>query len=144
MAREKFSDAEILEMWPQALGELHGFQSALQKKAGITASQIGMALQLATVAFEQIQQRIDQILMIDCNASKTFINNLKQSRGLSIEDGAKLKHHVESCEACNALCRMPEGNWSCNTPTCNHPTFKAAMFCMVSPTLGRRRGGPAE
>ena len=55
---------EILEMWPQAAGELRGFQRHLEaRRAGITADQLGMALQLASVEFQRLQVlRVREIL----------------------------------------------------------------------------------
>lgn len=50
-----WTEEEILKMWPQAKGELRGFQRHLEKNAGITASQLGMALQLAEVEFERLK-----------------------------------------------------------------------------------------
>ncbi|MDO8495996.1 MAG: hypothetical protein Q7S43_00905 [bacterium] len=46
---------EIMEMWPQAKGELQGFQRHLEIKAGITATQLGMALQLAEAEFKRLK-----------------------------------------------------------------------------------------
>jgi len=51
-----WSKEEILKMWPQAAGELRGFQRALQRNAGITASQLGMALQLAEAEYQRLQE----------------------------------------------------------------------------------------
>ncbi len=45
---------EILELWPQAAGELAGFQKHLEGNAGITASQLGMAIQLANAEFQRL------------------------------------------------------------------------------------------
>ncbi len=47
-----WSKEEIERMWPQAVGELTGFQHALEDRSGLTASQLGMALQLADVGFK--------------------------------------------------------------------------------------------
>ena len=46
---------EILEMWSQARSELQGFQRHLERNAGITASQLGMALQLADIEFDRLK-----------------------------------------------------------------------------------------
>ncbi len=46
---------ELLKMWPQVKGELRGFQRALEARSGITAAQIGMAIQLGDVEFERLQ-----------------------------------------------------------------------------------------
>ena len=46
---------EILKLWPQAEGELTGFYRVLKANAGITASQLGMALQLAKAEFDRIK-----------------------------------------------------------------------------------------
>jgi|GEM_PF-6437942 len=45
---------EILSMWPQAAAELRVFQNALAVKSGLTASQLGMALQLANAEFTRL------------------------------------------------------------------------------------------
>lgn len=45
---------EVLKMWPQAKGELQGFQQYLEAKAGITASQLGMAIQLAEKEYQRL------------------------------------------------------------------------------------------
>ena len=45
---------DILKMWPQAVGELRGFQRHLEAKSGLTASQLGMALQLADAEFQRL------------------------------------------------------------------------------------------
>lgn len=46
---------DILKMWPQAAGELRGFQRALEAKSAITAGQIGMAVQLAETEFQRLK-----------------------------------------------------------------------------------------
>lgn len=51
-----WTDEEILRMWPQAAEELRGFQRHLERNAGITAAQLGMALQLAEKEFQRIQE----------------------------------------------------------------------------------------
>jgi hypothetical protein len=50
-----WTQEEILKMWPQAEGELRGFQRALAARSPLSAAQLGMALQLAHNAFEQIK-----------------------------------------------------------------------------------------
>src|SRR3989344_7093179 len=50
-----WSIEEILKMWPQAAGELRGFQQVLQRKSGITENQLGMALQLAEAEFQRLR-----------------------------------------------------------------------------------------
>ncbi|HEY4489865.1 MAG TPA: hypothetical protein VJC12_01250 [Candidatus Paceibacterota bacterium] len=55
MAQKIWTREEILQLWPQAAGELRGFQTHLERKAGITASQLAMALQLAEKEFLRIQ-----------------------------------------------------------------------------------------
>ncbi len=45
---------QILLMWPQAAGELAAFQRALEQRAGLTASQLRMAIQLAQERFAQL------------------------------------------------------------------------------------------
>ena len=47
---------EILEMWPQAAGELLGFRRALEANSGLTAAQLGMALQLANAEFKRLKK----------------------------------------------------------------------------------------
>lgn len=55
MANQKiWTKEEIIEMWPQAKGELQGFQKHLERKSGITAFQLGMALQLAEAEFKRL------------------------------------------------------------------------------------------
>ena len=55
MADQKvWTKEEILEMWPQAKVKLQGFQRHLERNAGITASQLGMALQLAELEFNRL------------------------------------------------------------------------------------------
>ena len=51
---KKWSKEEILKLWPQAMGELRGFQRVLEARAGITAAQLGMALQLAEAEFQRL------------------------------------------------------------------------------------------
>jgi len=57
MDRKKWSREEILEMWPQAVGELRGFQAHLESRSGITAAQLGMALQLAEEEFKRLKDK---------------------------------------------------------------------------------------
>ncbi|MDP3792580.1 MAG: hypothetical protein Q8Q89_02515 [bacterium] len=48
---------EILEMWPQAVEELRGLQNHFTRtNAGITASQLSMALQLTEIGFKKLQK----------------------------------------------------------------------------------------
>lgn len=48
---------EILEMWPQTAGELRGLRNHfLRTNAGITASQLGMALQLADAEYKRLKE----------------------------------------------------------------------------------------
>ncbi len=55
MANKKiWSRKEILEMWPQAKGELQGFQRHLEARSSITASQLGMALHLAEEEYKRL------------------------------------------------------------------------------------------
>ena len=56
--KKKWTEEEILEMWPQAKGELQGFQRHLEAKAGITAAQLGMALQLAEQEYKRLLPKI--------------------------------------------------------------------------------------
>lgn len=53
--KKVWTEEEILEMWPQAAGELRGFQRHLEARAGITADQLGMALQLAEAEAQRLQ-----------------------------------------------------------------------------------------
>lgn len=56
MSNQKvWTNKEILDMWPQTKEELRGFQRHLERKSGITASQLGMALQLAETEFQRLQ-----------------------------------------------------------------------------------------
>lgn len=51
---ETWSDADIKKLWPQAYQELLGFQNHLMRSnMGLTAAQLGMALQLAQEAFDK-------------------------------------------------------------------------------------------
>ncbi len=57
-----WSKEDLLKMWPQAAGELRGFQHHLEKqRAGITADQIGMAIQLGNAEFERLQKEQAQL-----------------------------------------------------------------------------------
>ena len=49
-----WSKDDILKMWPQAVRELRGFQRHLEAKSGLTASQLGIALQLADAEFQRL------------------------------------------------------------------------------------------
>ena len=49
---------DVLRLWPQAKGELRGFQKALERNAGITAEQLGMAIQLAEAEYERLVRQI--------------------------------------------------------------------------------------
>lgn len=52
-----YSEEEILEMWPQAEGELRGLCNHFTRtNAGITASQLKMALQLAKAEFQRLKE----------------------------------------------------------------------------------------
>lgn len=55
LPNKHWTKEQILEMWPQAKGELRGFQRHLERKSGITANQLGMALQLAEAEFERLK-----------------------------------------------------------------------------------------
>ena len=48
---------DILKMWPQAMGELREFQQHLEAKSGLTASQLGMALQLAEAEYSRLKEK---------------------------------------------------------------------------------------
>ncbi len=54
--KKVWTKEEILKMWPQAAGELRGFQRALEAKAGLTAAQLGIALQLAEEEFKRLKE----------------------------------------------------------------------------------------
>ncbi len=55
MPETVWTKEEILKMWPQAERELKGFQNALEGKSGLTAAQLGMALQLAEAEFKRLK-----------------------------------------------------------------------------------------
>lgn len=59
--KKTWTKKEILEMWPQAKEELQGFQRHLERNAGITASQLGMALQLAEAEFKRLLRLLPKI-----------------------------------------------------------------------------------
>lgn len=90
---------EILEMWPQAKGELQGFQRHLERNAGITASQLGMALQLADEEFSRLkgspnpyQDLIDKV----CSALKEdFVRFITTGEGTNV-----YLSHVDHCPKC--------------------------------------------
>ena len=55
MAQDRvWTNAELLEMWPQAAGELRAFKRYLEARAGITAAQLSMAIQLAEAEFKRL------------------------------------------------------------------------------------------
>ena len=59
MANQKtWTKEEILDMWPQAKGELQGFQKHLERNAGITAAQLGMAIQLADEEYKRLLPKV--------------------------------------------------------------------------------------
>lgn len=48
---------EILQMWPQTAGELRGLRNHfMRRNAGITASQLTMALQLAEEEYKRLKE----------------------------------------------------------------------------------------
>lgn len=51
---EVWKQDDILKLWPQAARELKGFQGILEPKAGLTAAQLSMAIQLAEVEFQRL------------------------------------------------------------------------------------------
>ncbi len=55
VSRKVWTEDEILKIWEQSAGELRGFQAHLQPKSPITASQLGLALQLANAEFERLR-----------------------------------------------------------------------------------------
>ena len=90
---------EVLEMWPQAKGELQGFQRHLERNAGITASQLGMALQLANVEFSRLndlpnfyQDLINKVCPEFKSNFSAFIN--------SGEAANYYLGHLDSCPIC--------------------------------------------
>lgn len=53
-----YTEDQMKEMWPQAAGELRGFANALDRdKAGITAAQIRMAVQMANLYLASIMEK---------------------------------------------------------------------------------------
>lgn len=61
MADKKvWTKKEILEMWPQAAGELRGFQRHLEARSSLTAAQLGMALQLAEAEYRRLLPKVCQ------------------------------------------------------------------------------------
>ncbi len=52
--QEVWSNEEIQKLWPQAVGELRGFQQHLQVKSALTAGQLSMAIQLAEAGFKTL------------------------------------------------------------------------------------------
>lgn len=56
--KKTWTKKEILEIWPQAAGELRGFQRHLERNASITASQLGMALQLAEEEYKRLLPKV--------------------------------------------------------------------------------------
>ena len=52
-----YSKEDILEMWPQSAGELRGLRNHFMRtNAGITASQLSMALQLAEAEYKRLKE----------------------------------------------------------------------------------------
>lgn len=51
-----WSQEDILNLWPQAYQELREFRGFLTRNSGLTASQLGMALQLANAEFERLKK----------------------------------------------------------------------------------------
>ena len=66
-APKVWSKDEVQQMWPQALDELRGFQRALENRAGLTAVQLDMALQLADAEFRRLKQFPRYHLKVDGN-----------------------------------------------------------------------------
>ena len=65
-----WTNEEILKLWPQAEGELQGFQRAmLERKVGITAAQLEMALQLAKAEYERILARQPGPACLECGGA---------------------------------------------------------------------------
>ena len=54
-SQRTWTKEDILKIWPRAKGELRGFQKHLEVKSGLTAAQLGMALQLAEIEFQRLQ-----------------------------------------------------------------------------------------
>ncbi|MEK7193313.1 MAG: hypothetical protein AAB652_00820 [Patescibacteria group bacterium] len=53
--KEIWTKEQILELWPQAEGELRGFERGLKTKSAITAFQLDMALQLADKEYQRLR-----------------------------------------------------------------------------------------
>ena len=92
--------AEILESWPQANGELIGFQKHLEQKAGITAAQLGMARQLANWKFQEYSalEATKNLTPLTLTRSDYWqeIETLIKARKLPIELGDHLKALVNA------------------------------------------------
>ena len=59
MANQKiWTKEEILKLWPQAKGKLRGFQRHLEAKSGLTAAQLGMAIQLAEAEYKRLLPKV--------------------------------------------------------------------------------------
>lgn len=75
MADQKtWTSVEILKMWPQAKSELQGFQRQLEEKSSITASQLGLALQLAEAEFERLEFLLLGVLPVIEGQSPSLAN----------------------------------------------------------------------
>lgn len=68
MADQKvWTKEEIVEMWVQSRRKLREFQRHLERNSGITAAQLGMALQLADVEFNRILSEVKRTPEQWCN-----------------------------------------------------------------------------
>jgi len=75
---------DILEMWPQAAGELRGFQRHLERNAGITAAQLDMALNLAQAEFERLKKVVYTFNIYKAETSEEAIAMLKEGKDLVV------------------------------------------------------------
>jgi hypothetical protein len=93
-----WNEDEIREMWPQAAGELEGFRRHLEAKSGLTAAQLGMALQLAAAEFKIMNASVDDVALvlianrgferieIDSPAYRSLIATLKVAYRAGVRD----------------------------------------------------------
>ncbi len=72
-----YTNDEIRTLWPQAAGELSGFQNALQAKSGLTAAQLSMALQLAQVGFDKVTGSKDQSAETDAAVPAKVLDQIE-------------------------------------------------------------------
>jgi len=58
--QDPWTEDQILEMWPQAHGELMGFAKALERNAKITASQLRLAIRLADCEYYRMRKKKEE------------------------------------------------------------------------------------